>query len=128
MHDLEKQKEMLIYYSKRIKDWSWSLAFLQLEPSNWEPLSKLVPSLQVPVVTDHHALLKAKSMLPAGVEVLTQPGLAPILDMLRSGNFWIKLSAPYRSSDMAPHYEDMEELVKCLVAANPRRILWGSDW
>lgn len=128
MHDLAKQKEMLIYYSERIKALGWSLAFLQLEPANWEPLSKLIPTLPVPVITDHHALLKAKSMLPAGADVLAQPGLAPILSMLKSGNFWIKLSAPYRSSDMAPHYEDMEDLVKCLVAANPHRVVWGSDW
>lgn len=128
MHDLSKQEAMLKYYSERVRKWGWSMAFLQLEPHNWEPLSRLIPTLPVPIVTDHHALLKGQSMLPEGLPVLKQPGLEAILKMLKSGNFWIKLSAPYRSSEQAPHYEDMEALVRCLVAANPRRVLWGSDW
>lgn len=78
MRDLEKQKEMLIWYAERIKPWNWSMAFLQLEPNHWEPLTELIATLPVQVVVDHHALLKARSMLPVEYEVQTQPGFETI--------------------------------------------------
>lgn len=128
MHDLEKQRNMLSFFAERIRPWGWNMAFLQLEAANWGPLSKLISGLPVRVIVDHHALLKAKSMLPAGVIVTEQPGLAAIVSMLKLGNLWVKLSAPYRCSEQSPHYGDMQELVRCLVDANPHRVVWGSDW
>ena len=129
MRHLDKQREMLTFYADRIGKWKWSMAFLQLEPSHWEPLSELIPHLPVNVVVDHHALMKARSMLHTEEKsVLDQTGMAAIVRMLKGGNFWVKLSAPYRCSDNAPNYEDMKELVKCFVDANPRRLVWGSDW
>lgn len=67
-------------------------------------------------------------MLPHGEIVGKQPGMEAVIKLLRSDNFWVKLSAPYRCSDQAPHYQDMEEVVQCLLKANPRRVVWGSDW
>lgn len=66
-------------------------------------------------------------MLPAGMTVSEQEGIAAIVKLLKGGNFWVKLSAPYRCSE-APSFDDMEELVKHLVRINPRRVVWGSDW
>jgi len=129
MRDLGKQRELLTFYADRISKWKWSMAFLQLEPSHWEPLSELIPHLPVNVVVDHHALMKARSMLPAEEgQVLQQTGMAAIVKMLKGSNFWLKLSAPYRCSEEAPHYGDMEGIVRCLVDANPHRLVWGSDW
>ncbi|RDW61671.1 hypothetical protein BP5796_11563 [Coleophoma crateriformis] len=128
MIDIDKQIQVLKLYAERVRNRGWFLEFLQINQANWAPLSPVIQMLRVQVITDHHALLKAASMLPAGDDVLAQPGLADIVSLLRTGNFWIKLSAPYRSSTLAPHYEDMEPLVLALVEANPRRVLWGSDW
>lgn len=128
MLDADKQIAMLKAYADKLKDRKWSLAMLQINPENWTKLYPIIRNLPVPVVTDHHALLKAKSMLPEDVEVTKQPGFDAIISLLKTGNFWIKLSAPYRSSEQAPDYEDMKELVLALVKANPERILWGSDW
>ncbi|KAK0650991.1 2-pyrone-4 [Lasiodiplodia hormozganensis] len=128
MLDVEKQIWMLRSYADKVQHFGWSLAMLPLNPENWARLAPVIRTLPVPVVTDHHALLKGTSMLPEGMDVLSQPGLEPILELLRSGNFWIKLSAPYRSSDQAPHYDDMKLLVQTLVETNPKRVLWGSDW
>lgn len=128
MRDLAKQKEMLMWYADRIKRWGWSMGFLQLEPRNWNGLSGLIPHLPVNVVVDHHALMKSRSMLGSQLNVLEQDGMAAIVSMLKGDNFWVKLSAPVRSSEAAPHYDDMEEIVRHLVDANPRRIVWGSDW
>ena len=43
------------------------------------------------------------------------------------GKIYVKISAPYRSSEL-PDYSDVAPVAKALIAANPRRILWGSDW
>lgn len=128
MRDLERQLDTLRFYAERVAPWGWSVGFLQLEPSNWDTLANLIPQLPVDVVVDHQALLKASSMLPKGTTVQQQPGMAAILKLLQGHNFWIKISAPYRSSEQGPSYDDMDEVVRCLVDANPHRVVYGSDW
>jgi predicted TIM-barrel fold metal-dependent hydrolase len=50
------------------------------------------------------------------------------LNLLQNGKAYVKISAPYRSSTLAPDYPDVAPMAKAMVAANPQRILWGSDW
>ena len=75
----------------------------------------------MPVVFDHFAGTQAAP----GVE---QPGFSSLLNLLHSGKAYVKISAPYRSSTQSPDYPDVAPIAKALVAANPQRILWGSDW
>ena len=75
MEDIDKQIHVLELYASRVGPKVWFLEFLQLNQANWAPLGKIIPSLAIQVVIDHHTLLKARSMLPVGVDVLSQPGL-----------------------------------------------------
>jgi predicted TIM-barrel fold metal-dependent hydrolase len=75
----------------------------------------------VPLVFDHFAGAQAAR----GVE---QPGFADVLDLLRSGNVYVKISGAYRASKAAPDYGDVLPLAKALIAANPDRVVWGTDW
>ena len=84
-------------------------------------LSDLVLASPVPVVFDHFGGAKA----PAG---LRQPGFDKLLQLVASGKAYVKMSAAYRASDSAPDYPDLAPLAHALIAANPQRILWGSDW
>lgn len=135
MHDLELQQQLLRNHANRLKDFpGWTMAFTQLYPEFWETLRPTIVSdvagRGIRLVTDHFALLKGKSMLPTECkgDIEQQSGFAAIVSLMRDGLLWVKLSAPYRVSDMSPGYEDLEPLVRALVNANPRRILWGSDW
>ena len=84
-------------------------------------LKDLVGNSPVTVVFDHFGGLR-----PAlGLE---QPGFADLLELLRSGKAYVKISGAYRSSTQAPDYPDMAPFAKALIAANPDRILWGTDW
>lgn len=51
-----------------------------------------------------------------------------LLDLLRDGAYWIKLSAPNRFDDPAPPYPSLASFARALVDAAPHRMLWGRDW
>jgi predicted TIM-barrel fold metal-dependent hydrolase len=77
-----------------------------------------IGALPVPVVLDHFAGASAEG---------GQAGLSALLALLRSGNVYVKLSAPYRISKQ-PGYADVAPLARALIEARPDRMLWGSDW
>ena len=86
-----------------------------------EALQDQIADAPVPVVFDHFG--GAQGAL--GVD---QPGFKTLLNLVKTGKAYVKVSAPYRSSSQAPVYPDVVPLAKALVAANPERILWGTDW
>jgi predicted TIM-barrel fold metal-dependent hydrolase len=86
-----------------------------------EAIKDQVAAAPVPVVFDHFGGAQG----PLGVR---QAGFDALLNLVRTGKAYVKISAPYRSSMQAPDYPDVAPLAKALVAANPERILWGSDW
>jgi predicted TIM-barrel fold metal-dependent hydrolase len=52
-----------------------------------------------------------------------------LLGLVQDGLAWVKLSGPARiTSHAVPPYGDVTPLVEALCAANPDRLLWGSDW
>jgi len=59
---------------------------------------------------------------------LDQPGFKSLVDLVRGGSAYVKISGAYRSSTEAPNYPDVTPFAKALVAANPQRVLWGTDW
>lgn len=56
-----------------------------------------------------------------------QPGFRSLLALVESGKAFVKLSAGYRISEK-PDWSDIACIAQALIAANPERILWGSDW
>ncbi len=86
-----------------------------------EGLHKEIMAAPVPVVFDHFG--GAKASLGTG-----QAGFDTMLDLVRSGKAYVKISGAYRSSDKAPEYPDVAPLAEALIAANVERIVWGSDW
>lgn len=135
MHDLERQKIALREHARRISSFpGWTMAFTHIHPEFWGALRPVieehVAGRSIRLVTDHFALLKGASMLPSeyGGDVTKQPGFTDIVSLVRDGLLYVKLSAPYRVSEAGPDYRDLKPLVRALVDANPRRVLWGSDW
>ena len=90
-------------------------------PSVIAALSEDVARLPVPIVFDHFGGAQAAG----GVG---QPGFAELVELVRTGHAYVKVSAAYRSSDQAPAYRDVAPLARALIEANPERILWGTDW
>jgi predicted TIM-barrel fold metal-dependent hydrolase len=86
-----------------------------------DALKSRIAASPVPVVFDHFGGALAK--LGPG-----QPGFGTLLDLVRTGKAFVKISGAYRSSTQAPDYADVTPLATALIAANVQRILWGSDW
>jgi predicted TIM-barrel fold metal-dependent hydrolase len=84
-------------------------------------IKELVFASPVPVVFDHFGGIKAA----LGPE---QPGFADLVDLVRAGNAYVKVSGAYRASTQAPDYLDVAPFAKGLIVANPDRVLWGTDW
>jgi predicted TIM-barrel fold metal-dependent hydrolase len=84
-------------------------------------IKDLVATSPVPVVFDHFGGARAEF----GVQ---QPGFADLIELVRSGRAYIKISAAYRSSSAAPDFPDIVPLARALIGANPERVLWGTDW
>jgi predicted TIM-barrel fold metal-dependent hydrolase len=80
-----------------------------------------IMGLAMPVIFDHFG--GAKAAPGPG-----QPGFADLLDLIKSGRAYVKISAPYRTSDKTPDFPDTAPLAQALVAANPDRVVWGSNW
>jgi predicted TIM-barrel fold metal-dependent hydrolase len=80
-----------------------------------------VKAMPVKIVFDHFG--GAQASLGPG-----QPGFEALTDLVRGGNVYVKVSGAYRSSTRGPDFPDAAPLAKALIAANPRRILWGTDW
>ena len=80
----------------------------------------LYRSSGIPVVLDHMAGLQI-------ARGLGDPSFRTILDALREGWLWIKLVLCRVSQDV-PDYADARPFHDALIAANPERVIWGSDW
>lgn len=107
-------------------------AFERVRSRNWHvqmytnlavisSIKDLVLASPVPAVFDHFGGAQAS----LGVE---QPGFADLLELVHSGRAYVKISGAYRASTLAPDYPDAAPLAKALIAANPERIVWGTDW
>jgi predicted TIM-barrel fold metal-dependent hydrolase len=105
--------------SARMRTHGWHLQVqLSLQGDGAATLGELARRSDVPLVVDHF-----------GRPAPGAPAHPLLLELLRSGRAWVKLSAPYRvSRDPQPPHADLAPLVEALAAANPDRLLWASDW
>lgn len=104
----------------------------RIEPLHWhlqllvggERLPELAPrlaKLPVDIVIEHFGFVQAAD----GVD---HPGFRALLGLIEGGRCWVKLTAPNRISAQGPPYDDVAPFAKALIAADPTRLLWGSDW
>jgi predicted TIM-barrel fold metal-dependent hydrolase len=105
---------------QRIKNRKWHIQ-IYARLTVIEGIKDLVAAAPMPVVFDHFGGMQA-ALGP------NQPGFAALMTLIRTGKAYVKISAPYRSSTNLPDYPDVAPMARALVASNPQRILWGSDW
>lgn len=87
-------------------------------------LPELAPSLArvpVPVVVDHMGRTEHR-------HGTAHPGFQALVRGVAAGRLWTKLSGTYRLGATPPGYAEARPFHDALVAANPRQLVWGSDW
>jgi len=107
--------------ARRIADLSWHMEFLFAG----HDLPELVPlfrSLPVPISIGHFGYMPA-------TKGVSYPPFQTLLDLVREGNTWIKLSGPDRLGvgDLPP-WPEVVPLAHALIEANPDRMVWATDW
>lgn len=116
-------------YADALRPMGWVLQiYAPLQLMN--VLERLIPDLGVRVVIDHMGG-PSLSSAAAGVEPLDpydMPGFASLVNLLRAGHTFVKLSAPYRNTK-AKDYGDLEPLQKELLrVAGRNRVVFATDW
>ena len=105
----------------RIRPFGWHLEFL----FPGRQIIELMPAftaLEVPMSIAHFAYQPAT----AGVGA---PGFRALVELMRRGNTWIKISGANRvSATDLPPYDDVKPMAQALIEAAPERIMWGTDW
>jgi predicted TIM-barrel fold metal-dependent hydrolase len=113
-------KALLDATAEQTRGLGWHVQ-IYTRPAIIAALKDHVAQLPFPVVFDHFGRAD-----PA--QGPSQPGFDAVLDLLKSGRAYVKVSGAYRISEKSPDFADVTPLAQALVQANPDRILWGTDW
>jgi predicted TIM-barrel fold metal-dependent hydrolase len=118
--DPDAVKRLIDGVAGAVRQRNWHLQF-NTRMSVIEALKDDLASLGIPIVFDHFG--RAQAALGTG-----QPGFAAMLDLVKAGRAYVKISAAYRSSKKAPDFPDVTPIAQAIVAANPDRVVWGTNW
>lgn len=105
----------------RVGNFGWHVQ-LQMNGREFPERQTLLRRLPCDLVVDH----VGRFMGPVSVD---DAAFKVLLDFLEGGRCWVKLSAPYESSENGPPgWEDVASEARALVKKAPERMLWASNW
>jgi predicted TIM-barrel fold metal-dependent hydrolase len=122
--DVRRAAEDLLRVAERIAPRGWHVqvyASLRLLAE----CATILQSITAPVVLDHFAGWRL------GADTLDdamEGHWRPVLELVAGGKAWVKLSAAYRVAPAGAADPVVAAVARRLLAANPARMLWGSDW
>ena len=106
--------DQAVALARRVADRGWHMVLqVNLARDGTAPLQALADRVALPIVIDHFGF-----PAPGGIA-------RELLSMLEQGRCWVKLSGAYR---LGVQEGALRPMVRALAAANPERLLWGSDW
>jgi predicted TIM-barrel fold metal-dependent hydrolase len=118
--DANAAKAMVTAMAKKVQPLGWHIQIYTVLPVI-NQLTSTIADSPVPVVLDHFG------GITIGADGTELKGFRGLLDLLRAGKAYVKLSAPYRVSK-AKGYADVDDFAKSLIYARRDHMLWGSDW
>ena len=118
--DIVAARKKLTNAMEQLRGRSWHIQIFTT-PNVIAGIQDIVMKAPMPIVFDHFAGADA-------AKGVGQEGFREVLQLVKSGKAYVKISGAYRASRNAPEYADARPFAKMLVEANPSRILWGTDW
>ena len=116
----DETAELVDRLAAKIAPLGWHLQiFVTLEVI--AAIAPIVRRSAVDIVFDHMGMAQA-------ARGMAQEGLSTLLDLLQTGRVWVKLSGTYRVSSEIYGNPQVTALARMLIAANPERVVWASDW
>lgn len=112
-------KEQMKAFAPKFKPFNWHIQIV----GQIERITALAPDiagLGIPVVLDHFGGAR-------GEDGVANRDFQALLELVRAGNAYVKLSAPYDRTK-EPGYASMTPFARALIAARPDRMLWGTNW
>ena len=119
-HDLDRAARLLDETARQIEGRGWAIQI-------WAALAVIaglerrIMDQPHQVIIDHFGLAKVAT---GGV---AQAGFESLLSLMRANKAYVKLSGPYMISERKD-YSDITPIAGALIAAAPRRVIWGSNW
>ena len=112
--------QTLTALAQRIKPLGWHLELL-MHVNECPDLATVFENFPVDLVFGHFGYTHAKH----GVK---DAGFQGLLELMRNEQAWVKMTGPYRICDGNLPYTDMRPFNDAVIGANPKRLVWGSDW
>lgn len=112
--------DALLALAPRLAERGWH-AQLWIETGDLRELAPTIEKLPLTYVIDH----MGRTMVDKGIDYA---GFRDFCARLKDGRYWCKLSGADRNTRAGAPYGDTAPFMKALVAANPDRLVWGSDW
>jgi 2-pyrone-4,6-dicarboxylate lactonase len=103
-----------------IAPFGWHAQF-HIQDDGMDRYADFFDSLPVDVVIDHMGRVPAAGGL-------SQSPFLTLLDFVRRGKCWVKVSGVDRISATGAPYADAVPFAHTLMSANPDRCVWGTDW
>lgn len=105
---------------ERIAGRGWHVQFL-VDVGAMPDFAARFADFPCPIVIDH--------MGHAGPgRAAASPGFGGLLRLLDAGKAWVKLSGAYRVTEAGPPFRDVAPVARALIAANPDRCVFATDW
>jgi predicted TIM-barrel fold metal-dependent hydrolase len=111
--------ETLVWAANRVAPLGWHVQ-VYTDLALIAALRERLPELPTTLVIDHFG----RAMAADGPQ---QKGFDALLTLLDTGRVYVKMSAPHRISHQ-PGYADAAPIARALIAANPDRLVWATDW
>jgi predicted TIM-barrel fold metal-dependent hydrolase len=118
LRDVAALDALIVETSARVAPLNWHIQ-LHTSLTLVTDLADAIRNSLVPVVLDHMGGARAGD---------DNAALRPLLHLLQAGRCWVKLSGAYRVSRQESGFSDTMPIARALVAANPDRLVWGTDW
>jgi len=114
--------EVFEVFRKTMAELGWVAQFF----CDGRVLKNFAPALRaiaqdMPVIVDHYGMVDA-------ARGVGDENFQALVKLVGDGHAHVKLSAAYRNSKQFPDYADVRPMHEALLAANPERLMWATDW